>query len=95
VADRLGLLPTPDAIKAYGLAAVVFGEILNGPATVDSPVLAAIAQRGLDHLTAALQLAATVTPHPHDLAVVRSVGQLASVLARLGATEDWGALMLA
>jgi hypothetical protein len=95
VADRLGLLPTADAIKAYGLAAVVFGEILNGPATLDGPVLAAIAQRGLDHLTAALRLAATVTPHPHDLAVVRSVGQLASVLARLGATEDWGALMLA
>ncbi len=95
VADRLDLLPTGDAIKAYGLAAVVLGEILNGPATLDGPALAAIAQRGLDHLTAALQLAATVTPHPHDLAVVRSVGQLASVLARLGATEDWGALMLA
>ncbi|MET0600671.1 MAG: AarF/UbiB family protein [Baekduia sp.] len=95
VADRLALLPTADAIKAYGLAAVVLGEILTGPATLDGPALAAIAQRGLDHLTAALQLAATVTPHPHDLAVVRSVGQLASVLARLGATEDWGALMLA
>jgi hypothetical protein len=95
VADRLALLPTADALKAYGLAAVVLGEILNGPTTLDGPALAAIAQRGLDHLTAALQLAATVTPHPHDLAVVRSVGQLASVLARLGATEDWGALMLA
>jgi predicted unusual protein kinase regulating ubiquinone biosynthesis (AarF/ABC1/UbiB family) len=95
LADRLGLLPTADAIKAYGLAAVVLGEILNGPATLDGPVLAAIAQRGLDHLTAGLQLAATVTPHPHDLAVVRSVGQLASVLSHLGATEDWGALMLA
>jgi hypothetical protein len=95
VADRLDLLPTADAIKAYGLAAVVLGEILTGPATLDGPALAAIAQRGLDHLTAALQLAATVTPHPHDLAVVRSVGQLASVLARLRATEDWGALMLA
>jgi predicted unusual protein kinase regulating ubiquinone biosynthesis (AarF/ABC1/UbiB family) len=95
VADRLGLLPTADAIKAYGLAATVLGEILTGPTTLDGPELAAIAQRGLDHLTAALQLAATVTPHPHDLAVVRSVGQLASVLARLGATEDWGALMLA
>jgi hypothetical protein len=95
VADRLDLLPTADAIKAYGLAAVVLGEVLNGPATLSGPALAAIAERGLDHLAAALQLAATVTPHPHDLAVVRSVGQLASVLARLGATEDWGALMLA
>jgi hypothetical protein len=95
VADRLDLLPTTDAIKAYGLAAVILGEVLNGPATLDGPVLATIAQRSLDHLTAALQLAATITPHPHDLAVVRSFGQLASVLARLGATEDWGALMLA
>jgi hypothetical protein len=95
VADGLALLPTADAIKAHGLAAVVLGEVLSGPAMLDGPTLAAIAQRGLDHLTAALQLAATVTPHPHDLAVVRSVGQLASVLARLGATEDWGALMLA
>ncbi len=95
LADRLGLLPTVDAIKAYGLAATVLGDILNGPTRLDGPTLAAIAERGLDHLTAALQLAAAVTPHPHDLATVRSVGQLASVLARLGATEDWGALMLA
>jgi hypothetical protein len=95
VADRLALLPAADALKAYGLAAVVLGEILNGAITLDGPALAAIAERGLDHLTAALQLAATVTPQPHDLAIARSVGQLASVLARLGATEDWGALMLA
>jgi hypothetical protein len=95
LAERLELLPVADAIKAYGLAAVVLGEVLSGPAVLDGPVLAAIAERGLDHLTAALQLAATVTPHPHDLAVLRSVGQLAAVLARLGATEDWGALMLA
>jgi hypothetical protein len=39
-------------------------------------------------------MAALVTPQPHDLAVARSIGQLASVLARLGATEDWGGLML-
>jgi predicted unusual protein kinase regulating ubiquinone biosynthesis (AarF/ABC1/UbiB family) len=95
VADRLELLPSADAIKAYGLAAVVLGDVLGGDATLDGPALAAIAERGLDHLTAALQLAATVTPHPHDLAVVRSVGQLASLLARLGATEDWGALLQA
>jgi hypothetical protein len=95
VADRLALLPAADALKAYGLAAVVLGEILNGAITLDGPALAAIAERGLDHLTAALQLAATVTPQPHDLAIARSVGQLASVLARLGATEDWGGLMLA
>jgi predicted unusual protein kinase regulating ubiquinone biosynthesis (AarF/ABC1/UbiB family) len=95
VAGRLGLLPTADAIKAYGLATVVLRDMLSGDATLDGPALAAIAERALDHLAPALQLAATVTPDPHDLAVVRSIGQLASVLARLGATEDWGALMVA
>jgi predicted unusual protein kinase regulating ubiquinone biosynthesis (AarF/ABC1/UbiB family) len=95
VANRLDLLPAADAIKAYELATIVLGDVLSGPATLDGPTLAAIAERGFDHLTAALGLAATVTPQPHDLAVVRSIGQLASVLARLGATEDWGALMLA
>jgi len=90
----LGLLPEDDALKAPALAAVVLGDILTGPTTLDGPALAAIADRALHHLGAALQLAATVTPHPHDLAVARSVGQLAGVLSRLGATEDWGALML-
>ncbi|MCW2992675.1 MAG: hypothetical protein JWQ18_170, partial [Conexibacter sp.] len=95
VANRLELLPPDDALKAYGLAAVVLGDILTKPTTLDGPALAMIADRALDHLGAALSLAATVTPHPHDLAVARSVGQLAGVLSRLGATEDWGALMLA
>jgi predicted unusual protein kinase regulating ubiquinone biosynthesis (AarF/ABC1/UbiB family) len=95
VTDRLELLPGIDAIKAYALAATVLRDVLSGPAVLDGPALAAIAQRGLDHLAAALQLAATVTPHRQDLATIRSIGQLASVLARLDATEDWGALMLA
>jgi hypothetical protein len=94
VAQRLKLLPQPDALKASGLGAVVLGDILSGEAVLDGPALAAIAGRGLEHLTAALALAAVVTPEPHDLAVLRSVGQLASVLSRLGATEDWGGLIL-
>jgi predicted unusual protein kinase regulating ubiquinone biosynthesis (AarF/ABC1/UbiB family) len=95
VAQRLGVLPDDaTAIKAYALGAVVLGDVLSGEAMLDGPALAGIAGRGLEHLTAALALAAVVTPQPHDLAVVRSVGQLASVLARLGATEDWGGLIL-
>jgi ABC1 atypical kinase-like domain len=94
VADRLALLPSGDAIKAYGLAAVVLDGLLGGEARLDGPALAGVAGRALDHLTAALALAATVTPAPADLAVARSAGQLASVLARLGATEDWGGLIL-
>jgi hypothetical protein len=53
-----------------------------------------IADRALGHLDAGLTLARTVTPHPHDLAVAHSVGQLASTLSRLGATEDWGGVIL-
>lgn len=94
VADRLALLPTGDAIKAYGLAAVLLQGLLSGEARLDGPALAAIASRALEHLGAGLSLAATVTPSPADLALARSLGQLAGVLSRLGATEDWGGLML-
>jgi hypothetical protein len=94
VADRLALLPAGDAIKAYGLTAVLLDGLLSGEAWLDGPTLAAVAGRALDHLTAALALAATVTPRPADLAVARSAGQLAGVLSRLGATEDWGGLVL-
>jgi hypothetical protein len=94
VADRLQLLPTADAVKASGLAAVLLDGLLSGEARLDGPAVAGVIRRALEHLTAGLSLAATVTPHPHDLAVARSIGQLASVLARLGATEDWGGLIL-
>jgi predicted unusual protein kinase regulating ubiquinone biosynthesis (AarF/ABC1/UbiB family) len=94
VADRLGLLPPADAIKAYALSSVILGGMLNDEARLDGPALAAMADRAIEHVNAGLTLAATVTPHPHDLAVARSVGQLASVLSRLGATEDWGGLIL-
>ena len=94
VAGRLGLLPEGDAIKASALAAVLTGDLLTGEARLDGPALATVAARAFDHLGAALSLAATVTPHPTDLGVARSVGQLASVLSRLRATEDWGGLVL-
>lgn len=94
VADRLALLPSGDAIKAYGLAAVILDGLLSDEARLDAPTMAAVGERALAHLTAALALAATVTPHPADLAVVRSLGQLTGVLSALGATEDWGGLVL-
>jgi predicted unusual protein kinase regulating ubiquinone biosynthesis (AarF/ABC1/UbiB family) len=94
VAERLGLLPAADAVKAYALAAVALGEVLHAEALLDGPALAAIGERALEHLNGGLELAAVVTPQRNDLAVARSVGQLASVLSRLGATEDWGGLVL-
>ncbi|HWH92480.1 MAG TPA: AarF/UbiB family protein, partial [Baekduia sp.] len=94
LSDALQLLPSDAALKAYAVAGVVLDEILNQPTTLDGPALAAIGERALEHLTALLALAADVTPDAHDLAVVRSVGQLAAVLSGLGATEDWGGLMV-
>jgi ABC1 atypical kinase-like domain len=95
VAQRLGLLPERDAVKAYGLGGVIVGDLATaGEARLDGPALAGVAARAFDHIPAGLSLAATVTPQPGDLAVARSVGQLASVLSRLGATEDWGGLVL-
>jgi ubiquinone biosynthesis protein len=94
VGERLGLLPATPALKAYALVAVVAGELLRGEARLDGAALASAGTRAFDHLGSALALAADVTPAPGDLAVARSVGQLASVLSRLGATEDFGGLML-
>jgi ABC1 family protein len=94
VSERLALLPQGDAIKAYGLGAVILDGLIGGEARLDGPALAGVAGRALDHLTAGLSLAATVTPAPGDLAVARSVGQLGGVLSLLGATEDWGGLVL-
>ncbi|WCB96777.1 hypothetical protein DSM104299_05545 [Baekduia alba] len=95
VSDGLGLLPARDGLKAYTLVAVVLGEVLKEETRLDGPALAAIGDRALAHLPAALTIVDTLTPHPHDLAVARSVGQLSAVLAHLGASEDWGALTLA
>jgi ubiquinone biosynthesis protein len=95
VAGRLQLLPAEDALKASALGSVVLGEILNKAMVLDNSALADIGERAIAHMSAGLALADVVTPQPHDLAVVRSVGQLASVLARLGADEDWGGLVLA
>ncbi|HMJ35026.1 MAG TPA: AarF/ABC1/UbiB kinase family protein [Baekduia sp.] len=95
VADGLGLLPASAALKAYALTGAIAGELLMGKARLDGPALASAAEHALDHLGGGLALAADVTPQPGDLAAARSVGQVAAVLSRLGATEDWGALMLA
>jgi hypothetical protein len=94
VADVLGVLPSVDAIKAYALISIVVGDLLLAPATLDEPALAAVAERALDHLGGGLALADVLTPRPGDLAAARSLGQVAALLSRLGATEDWGSLIL-
>jgi hypothetical protein len=95
VADGLHVLPRSAALKAYALISTVVGDLLLGEARLDGPALAAAADRALDHLGGGLALAAEITPQPGDLAAARSFGQVAALLSRLGATEDWGALTLA
>jgi hypothetical protein len=92
VADRLALLPDGAARKAYVLLLEVVGGLLAGPATLDAAALRGVAERALRRLDALLELAAQATPRPGDLAAARSLLQLAALLARLEATEDWGAL---
>jgi hypothetical protein len=93
--DGLKLLPAPDALKAYAFISTVAGELVLTSARLDGPALAAAGERALQHLGGGLDLAAALTPQPADLAVVRSLGQLAALVSRLGADEDWGALLLA
>jgi predicted unusual protein kinase regulating ubiquinone biosynthesis (AarF/ABC1/UbiB family) len=95
VSEGLALLPTDRALQAYALISTLAGELLLGEARLDGPALAATAERALEHLDGLLALAEAITPQPGDLAVARSFGQVAALLSRLGATEDWGALMLA
>jgi predicted unusual protein kinase regulating ubiquinone biosynthesis (AarF/ABC1/UbiB family) len=95
VADRLDLLSPDEARQAYRLVLEITGDLLTGTATLDAAALRAVGERALGRLDAGLDLAGVVTPAPPDLATARSFGQVTALLARLGATEDWGALILA
>jgi predicted unusual protein kinase regulating ubiquinone biosynthesis (AarF/ABC1/UbiB family) len=95
VAGRLGVLPEDAALRAYEHIRELLGDLLLGPARLDGPALATAGEQALKRLGPLLEVAAQATPHREDLAVGRSVGQLAALLSALGATEDWGALVLA
>jgi hypothetical protein len=95
VAGRLRLLPDPAARKAYVLLGELLDGLLSGPATLDAAALRGIAERAVRRLDPLVDLAAVVTPRPADLGAARSLLQLAALLARLEATEDWGALLAA
>jgi predicted unusual protein kinase regulating ubiquinone biosynthesis (AarF/ABC1/UbiB family) len=95
LSERLRVLPQEDALKAYALAVTIAGHLLPDEALLDAASLATAAERALAHLGGGLELAAVVTPARGDLAAVRSVGQLSTLLSRLGAAADWPALALA
>jgi hypothetical protein len=83
-----------DAVAAHALLREIFGALVaGGPARLDGPALAAAAERGLQRRDAALALAARARPAPGDVWLARGFAQLVAVLAGLGATEDWPALL--
>jgi predicted unusual protein kinase regulating ubiquinone biosynthesis (AarF/ABC1/UbiB family) len=92
---RMRLLPADAAAAAYAIVDEVVGELLRGPVRLDAGVLCALTERALAALPDALPLVARLTPEPYDLGPLRMLVQLASLLGRLEATEDWCALALA
>ena len=95
-----GLLPagreaeTPgDAAAAHRLLHETLGDLLTGPAHLDAAAVAGVADRAAERAGTALAIAARARPDPVDVWLLRGGGQLIAVLAGLGATEDWVALL--
>jgi predicted unusual protein kinase regulating ubiquinone biosynthesis (AarF/ABC1/UbiB family) len=88
----LGLLDARDAPDALALAREVLGELADGPARLDAGLLAAAGGRALDALPALFALARRAAALAEDAPPARALGQLALVLARLEASEDWARL---
>jgi predicted unusual protein kinase regulating ubiquinone biosynthesis (AarF/ABC1/UbiB family) len=84
-----GVMGADDARTAHGLLRDVLGELLGGSATLDAEALRRLAGRALSAAPDLVRLAGGAAPQATDVALGRGVGQLAAVLARLGATRDW------
>jgi hypothetical protein len=89
VADGLGILDAETAREAHGVLRDVLGELVEGPARLDGPVLAQVTLRAIGRVGDLLRIAARATPEPADLAAGRMLWQLAWTLSRLQVTENW------
>lgn len=94
-ADRMALLDEPAARGAHELLRALFGDLLGGPLRFDAAWLAGLGGRMLASIDDLYALAAAATPSPTDLWPTRMLAQLAGLLARVEATEDWVELALA
>jgi ABC1 family protein len=88
-AEHAGVLPATVAGTAYEEVRTALGELVAGPATLDPAALRAASERAARVASALARIGAAASPAPEDLALARALGQLAAVLARLGAREDW------
>ena len=94
--ERLGVLPAAAGLTAYEHLEAALGPLLlAGPARLDDAALEAAGTRALPQADEAVWVATQARPDPADLWPLRMLGQLAAVLATLGAEEDWLALGLA
>jgi predicted unusual protein kinase regulating ubiquinone biosynthesis (AarF/ABC1/UbiB family) len=89
----LGILPADRAAEAHALVRTVLGEFAEGPAALDAAAVARVLDRAAHQARLLLRLAGEGAPEPQDLAMARAFGQGAALLSRLGATEDWLALV--
>lgn len=90
---RMGLLPADRAGEALAVARRVLGPVIDGPARLDAAALRELFARAAAERGALLALATAASPEPEDLSLARALAQLIAVLARLGVTEDWAALV--
>lgn len=91
----LALLPAEAAGDAYDLLDELIGDILRGPVRFDAVAVSDLIDRALAAVARALPLTERLTAEPADLWPLRMLVQLAALLGRLGATEDFCALALA
>jgi predicted unusual protein kinase regulating ubiquinone biosynthesis (AarF/ABC1/UbiB family) len=88
--EGLGVLPPAAGRTAYEHIEIALGPLLlSGPARIDDAALEAAGTRALPLVGEGARIATQATPDPADLWPLRTLGQLAPVLARLGAEEDW------
>lgn len=91
VAD-IGWLGAEDARSGAAAGRRILGELLEGPARIDEPVLARLVDRALQEQATLIGLALRARVPPQDLWPLRMLGGLGGVLAELGAEGDWPAL---
>jgi hypothetical protein len=84
-----GILEEATAREAIPILRDVLGGLLDGPATLDAAAIRDLGERARDHAPALARTAMAAAPHPEDLALGRTLGQLVAVLSRLEAHDDW------
>ena len=88
-----GVLTRDDAAAAHDLARSALGPLAAGAAKLDAAALRGAVGRAGRSARDVFALVPRAQPLPDDIWLARGAGQLVVTLARLGATEDWPALV--